>query len=227
MESLRSDATTVYNENAVSKHPPLAAGSRLFCLGGVYTSHLEDRGRDLWAIPEQWYVPETAVVGPNEPIVLPDRVGEIVKPAIELAVVIGRGGHNINETDALDHVAGFTISNDITARGDWPGPRGYKIMETFNPCGPTVTPSNEIANPLDLEMTIQNGEEIICRGNTRGHRFTISFIISYMSKLIELQPGDVLSTGDPGNVSAHLQPGTDVKLEIESIGELHNRVEHE
>lgn len=227
VDDLCSRASREYGVEEVSLLAPLATGGRLFCLGGVYASHLEERGRDLWTVPEQWYVPRSAVVGPGEPIKLRERNAENVKPAAELGVVIGQGGRYISETEALEHIAGFTVSNDITARTDWPGPRGYKIMDSFNPIGPSVTPADAVENPLDLGIEIRQDEETICTGSTRGHRFTLSFIISYMSTLVELRPGDVLSTGDPGGVEDRLRPGNSVDLDIESLDTLRNPVEIE
>ena len=227
VEALLNDATDMYDVDCVTLVPPLPADGRLFCLGGAYTSHLEERGRDLFTVPEQWYVPHSAVVGQNEPIVLPAAADDPVKPAAELGVVIGEGGRYIDETEALDHVAGFTISNDVTVRADWPGPRGYKIMDTLNPIGPDVTPIENVANPLNLDMTMQLDNTEICSGSTRGHRFTISFMISYMSTLIELRPGDILSTGDPGGVEGALEAGETLETKIESIGTLRNPVKAE
>jgi len=221
---LESAEGSRYDADALTIKAPLAKSGRLFCLGGAYTSHLEERNRDLFTVPEQWYVPRSSIVGPDSPIVLPKRIAGQVKPAAELGVVIGEGGRNIDDEKALDLVAGYTVSNDVTARTDWPGPRGYKIMDTFNPLGPAITPSTAINNPLDLDIRMYLDDDTICEGSTRGHRFTISFMISYMSTIIELRPGDILSTGDPGGVSGQLMAGRELITEIESVGTLRNPI---
>lgn len=208
----------------VELEAPVASDARIIALGGAFASHLRERGNDLSTVPSQWIVPPTSVVGPDDPIVLAERVSENVRPAVELGVVIGRGGRNITETEALDHVAGYTIVNDVTARTDWPGPMAYKLMDTFSPCGPHVVPADRVDDPLDLAMEIRHAGRTICRGSTAGLRFTLSFIISYLSTILTLRPGDVISTGDPGDVSGELVPGSPVKLEIDSVGTLSNPV---
>jgi 2-keto-4-pentenoate hydratase/2-oxohepta-3-ene-1,7-dioic acid hydratase in catechol pathway len=213
-----------YTTDEVDLCPPVDADRRLFCVGGSYTSHLRESNRSLLTTPHQWIVPHTSIIGPNESIRLPATVSEATKPAIELCAVIGEGGAYINETAAYDHIAGYTISNDVTARTDWPGPRGYKIIDTFSPVGPHIVTTDEVADPMDLTMTIQQNDETICTGSTAGHRFTLSFLVSYLSTIFKLRPGDIISTGDPGNVTDRLRPGSTVALEIEDIGILENGI---
>jgi len=204
--------------------PPIPSAGRLFALGGVYTQHIRERGQPLNSVPSQWVVPETAVVGPGEPIVVPNRVTESVVPAVELGVVIGRGGKDIEERDAFDHVAGYTVVNDVTARTEWPGPMAYKLLDTFSPCGPHIMTADEVDRPMRLEMSLDHGGARICEGSSASMRFTISFIVSYLSTIIELRPGDVISTGDPGRVDGVLRDGESVMAAIQSVGELTNPV---
>lgn len=205
-------------------HAPISPDARLFCMGGAYTSHLRERDRSLFVVPHQWLVPDSSIVGPGDAIELPRSVSEDVMPAVELAVVLGKGGSYIDEAAAVDHIAGFTITNDVTARTDWPGPRGYKIMDTFSPCGPHIVTADEIDDPLDLEMEIRQDGETICTGSTAGHRFTLSFIVSYLSTIFELRAGDIISTGDPGGVGDRLRPGSTLESEVENVGVLENDV---
>lgn len=214
-----------FDVDEVDVHAPLDPDGRFFAVGGAYTSHLRERDRTLLVAPHQWVVPDTSIIGPDEPIRLPDTVSEQVKPAVELCAVIGRGGSYIGESEAYDHIAGYTISNDVTARTDWPGPRGYKLFDTFSPVGPHVVTADKIADPMDLWMSIRQDGQEICSGSTAGHRFTLSFLVSYLSTMHELRPGDVISTGDPGGVTDRLRPGSTVELEIEGIGKLANGVE--
>lgn len=206
---------------------PVGSDGRVFCLGGVYTGHLEEAGLSLMTDPNQWVMPENAIVGPDDPIVLPKRVAQNVKPAAELCVVIGKPGKYIDPTDAYDHVAGYTISNDVTARTEWPGPMGYKLMDSFSPIGPFVRSADDVPNPSELKITMRQGGDPICQGSTAGMRFTLSFMVSYLSIITELRPGDVISTGDPGGVESTLSPGSSVEITIENVGTLRNLVELE
>lgn len=203
---------------------PLGTESRLFALGGAYPQHLRERGQDLSPVPSQWYVPDSAVVGPGDAIRLPERVSGSVLPAVELGVVIGEGGRYIDAQNALDYVAGYTVVNDVTARTDWPGPMAYKLLDTFSPCGPLVTTADEVASTENLKATLHRNGERICHGSTAGMRFTISFIVSFLSTIVELRPGDIISTGDPGRVESSIEPGDTVTARVEEVGELTNSV---
>jgi 2-keto-4-pentenoate hydratase/2-oxohepta-3-ene-1,7-dioic acid hydratase in catechol pathway len=213
-----------YDLDTVSLNSPVPSDGRVICLGGVYAQHLRDRNDSLNKVPSQWLAPNHAVVGPEEPITLPERVSDHVVPAVELGVVIGRQCRHVDEASVFDHIAGYTVCNDITARTDWPGPMAYKLMEGFWPTGPGITPAQDVPNPTSLDMTVDIGEERICEGTTASMRFSIPFIVSYLSQILELRPGDIISTGDPGGVNGRLQPETDVTVAIESIGTLINPV---
>lgn len=225
-ERLWGDASSKrqYTIDEIDLYAPINADRRLFCVGGSYTSHLRESNRSLLTAPHQWVAPHTSIIGSHESIRIPATVSEATKPAVELCVVIGKGGSYINEAAAYDHIAGYTISNDVTARTDWPGPRGYKIMDTFSPVGPHIVTADEIADPMDLAMTIRQNHKTVCTGSTAGHRFTLSFLVSYLSTMFELRSGDIISTGDPGNVTDRLRPGSTVALEIEDIGILENEI---
>lgn len=217
----------VYDREEVVLEAPVAEDARVICLGGVYTNHLRERGVTLNRDPNQWVMPSTAIVGPEDRIELPDRNDSEVIPAVELGVVIGTSGEYIDETEAFDHVAGYTVVNDVTDRGEYPGPMGYKMLDTFSPCGPHVTTTDEVPDPLSLDVTVKSDGETICRGSTAGMHFTLSFLISYLSTFMRLRPGDVVSTGDPGGVEGVLKPGTTVDLDISSVGTLSNEVVRE
>lgn len=214
-EITRDDATVL---------APIESENRLFCLGGVYTGHLEDAGLSMMVDPNQWAIPPNAIVGPEDPIVLPERVAENVKPAAELCIVVGKAGKYIDPMDALDYVAGYTVSNDVTARTDWPGAMAYKMMDTFAPVGPHVTTVDEVMNPGNLDIEMRLDGRIICQGNTSAMRFTLSFMLSYISTITELHPGDIISTGDPGGVQEPLEPNSTVEIEIQDVGTLWNPV---
>lgn len=218
-------ASAFIRESDINIAAPLGSSGRFFALGGVYMQHLRERNDSLNKVPSQWVVPKTAVIGPDEPILLPDQVKESVMPAVELCIVIGKKGRYINEENIIDYVAGYTISNDITARTDWPGPMGYKLMDTFSPCGPGIVPVDQIDDISSLEMTLHQGENCICRGSTASMRFSIQFLVSYLSSILELQPGDIISMGDPGRVQNELVVGETIQASIENVGTLQNPVE--
>jgi 2-keto-4-pentenoate hydratase/2-oxohepta-3-ene-1,7-dioic acid hydratase in catechol pathway len=213
-----------FERSEVTLQAPISDAGRLFCFGAVYTGHVSDAGLGLTFDPNQWLIPDNAIVGPEAAIELPEGVAENVKPAAELCVVIGRGGKYIEPFDAYDHIAGYTISNDVTARTEWPGPMAYKMMDTFSPIGPHVTTAGDVGEPMNLNITMQQDEDVICQGSTAGMRFSLSFLVSYLSTITELRPGDVISTGDPGGIEGSLTPGATVAIEIEDIGELTNEV---
>lgn len=219
------DSGSVYDVDEVHIAPPVSAGSRVFALGGSYASHVRAQGSALNKVPSQWVIPDTAIVGPGEPIVLSERVRADVRPAVELGLVMGRGGRNIPETAVYDHIAGYTVVNDVTAETKWPGPMAYKLMDTFCPCGPHVVPIDAVEEPHNLSLEMRQDGEVIFGGRTSGLRFTLSFIVSYLSTIVELRPGDVISTGDPGGVEATLLPGAKIEAEIEGVGILSNPIE--
>ena len=223
----RIEGGEVFKQSEVTLHAPISEAGRLFCFGGVYTGHLRDEGLELTVDPNQWLVPKNTIIGPEEAIELPSRVAENVEPAAELGVVIGQAGKYIEPADAYDHIAGYTIANDVTARTEWPGPMAYQMMDTFSPLGPHVTTTDEVGQPMNLDIRMQQDGEVIGRGNTSGMRFTLSFLVSYLSTITELRPGDVISTGDPGGVEGRLQAGGTVTIDIEDVGKLSNDVQLE
>jgi 2-keto-4-pentenoate hydratase/2-oxohepta-3-ene-1,7-dioic acid hydratase in catechol pathway len=163
-------------------------------------------------------------VGPNEDIVLPEKVREKTMPAVELGVVIGTDSRYLTEEEVLDAIAGYTVCNDITARTDWPGPMAYKLMDTFWPIGPAITPPDQVSNPTNLSMRLEKDGEVICRGTTASMRFSIPFVVSHVSSILKLRPGDIISTGDPGRVESRIEPGTKIEAIIKDVGCLSNPV---
>jgi 2-keto-4-pentenoate hydratase/2-oxohepta-3-ene-1,7-dioic acid hydratase in catechol pathway len=147
-----------------------------------------------------------------------------VEPASELGVVIGQRGKYIDPMEAHEYIAGYTVSNDVTARTEWPGPMGYKMLDSFSPVGPYIQTADEVDDTMNLNIEMRQDGTTICQGNTAGMRFSLSFLVSYMSTIVELVPGDVISTGDPGGVSENLKPGSTLETEIEDVGTLRNTV---
>jgi len=221
-----TDGSVTKRENT-TVYAPIPKECRLFCLGGVYTGHLEDAGLSMMIDPNQWVVPSNAIIGPEEPIVLPESVAEKVMPAAELCIVVGKSGKYIDPSEAYEYIAGYTVSNDVTARTDWPGPMAYKMMDSFSPVGPFIRTADEVTDLTNLEIKIHQGQDEICNGSTSSMRFSLSFMLSYISTITHLHPGDIISTGDPGGVKSSLTPGTTVEIEVEDVATLANRVELE
>jgi 2-keto-4-pentenoate hydratase/2-oxohepta-3-ene-1,7-dioic acid hydratase in catechol pathway len=223
----RIEEGKLFERSEVTLHAPIPSAGRLFCFGAVYTGHVSDAGLGLTFDPNQWLIPDNAIIGPEDEIVLPDRVADNVKPAAELCVVIGQAGKYIEPSDAYDHIAGYSISNDVTTRTEWPGPMAYKMLDTFSPVGPHVTTTDEVGRPMNLDIVMRQDGDVICQGSTSGMRFSLSFLVSYLSTITELRPGDVISTGDPGGIEDSLTPGSTVEIEIEDVGKLTNEVRPE
>jgi 2-keto-4-pentenoate hydratase/2-oxohepta-3-ene-1,7-dioic acid hydratase in catechol pathway len=179
----------------------------------------------------------TAVIGPNEPIVLP-RISQKVDYEAELALVIGTKGKNIPAERAYDHVAGYTILNDVSARDyslrvllGTPGPSDIqKSFDTFAPMGPYLVTRDEIHDPHALGIRLRIGDEVLQDDTTGSMIHRIPAIIEYLSSIATLEPGDVISTGTPSGVGftrtppRWLRPGETVRIEIDKIGVLKNPV---
>lgn len=212
------------------------APNRLFAIGRNYPAHAKERGEKVPAEPMVWIKLNSAVIGGGVPILIPQEHAEAIDYEGELAVVIGAGGRRIPVEAALDHVAGYTIANDVTARdaqdamAQWTLP---KSMATFAPLGPHLVTADEIPDPQALSIETRVGEEVRQQGNTKEMIFSVAKLVSFLSEYVELVPGDVIETGTPAGVGwqrkpkAMLRPGQDVEVSIEPIGVLRNPVQAE
>lgn len=176
----------------------------------------------------------SAVTGPRDPIVLGDASD--VDWELELAVVIGRRARKVGRTDALEHVAGFAIMNDITCRGlvmrkdmksigtDW---LRAKSQPTFAPLGPFIVPRQFVPDPSNLRITLKLNGKIMQDESTADMIFDIPRQIEYISRYVQLEPGDVIATGSPAGNGTHwkrfLRPGDEIEASIEGLGEQRNR----
>ena len=177
-----------------------------------------------------------AVVGDGVAIVLPAEHAEAIDYEGELAVVIGSAGRRVPVEDALTHVAGYTVANDVTARdvqdsmAQWTLP---KSMATFAPLGPHLLTAEEIPDPQSLTIETRVGDEVRQEGHTKDMIFSVAQLISFLSDYVDLEVGDVIETGTPAGVGwrrkpkAMLQPGQEVEVRIEPIGRLRNSVRAE
>jgi 2-keto-4-pentenoate hydratase/2-oxohepta-3-ene-1,7-dioic acid hydratase in catechol pathway len=206
---------------------------KFVALGGGFQSHLDEKDR-TYRWPDLWVVPEEAVISEGETIKIPDRV-EKIKPGSELTAVIGDDIYEADEDDAWDAIKGFTISNDVTASGDWPGwsdPNhgmitgiGYKLLPTFSPILSKYVKKSSKTDYDDLTVEVRVDDETTVSGSTAQMSFSIGEMISFASNICELHENDVVALGDPGNPTNYLDNAQSVTCEVENIGELTNPIE--
>ncbi len=210
---------------------PIDRPGKIICVGLNYRDHAEEQGVDLPKAPLFFAKYTTALIGPGEPIVIPPLVTQCDYEA-ELGVVIGSRVRNVSKENALEAVGGYLCANDVSARdlqfadGQWT--RG-KSPDTFCPVGPLV-PASEIPNPHDLRIRAIVSGEVLQDSTTANLIFGIDEIISHAALTSTLEPGDLILTGTPAGVGIFrdpkrlLQPGDEVTIEIEGIGQLSNPV---
>lgn len=211
---------------------PLTNPGKIICIGKNYEEHVRETGWEAPAEPLFFAKFATSIIGPGDTIVLP-QVSTQVDYEAELAVVIGRRGKNIPEIDALEYVAGYTVFNDISARdlqfsdGQW---MKGKALDTFAPLGPWIVTPDEVGNPHALDIRLWLNGELMQSSTTALMIFKVPRLISYLSRLFTLEPGDIIATGTPSGVGftrvppVYLQSGDTVSVEIQRVGVLTNSV---
>lgn len=215
----RLDAVIPLNE--VKLLSPVAP-SKILAVGRNYPEHAREHEVDIPETPMIFMKPPSAVINPGQAIVLPPQSQQVEHEG-ELAVVIGRRGRWIRLEDTANHILGYTVANDVTARdlqnrdGQWTRAKGF---DTFCPVGPWIETE---ADPSDLLVTTRVNGEIRQMSSTREMVFGIPQLIVYISSVMTLEPGDLILTGTPAGVSP-LHPDDVVEVEIEGIGKLSNPV---
>ena len=201
--------------------PPVVP-TKIICVGRNYVTHAEEHDAEVPQIPLLFLKPPSAVVGPQEKIILPPQSQRVDHEA-ELVVVIGKRGRWIQTDEAFDFVLGYTIGNDVTARdlqrrdGQWTRGKGF---DTFCPIGPWVETEFD---PADALISCHVNGEMRQMASTRDMVFSVRQLITFASSVMTLEPGDLLFSGTPAGVSP-LSPGDAVMVSIEGIGELTNYV---
>lgn len=196
--------------------------SKIVCIGLNYKDHAAEQGKPLPAEPLIFLKPSTAIVDPGTPIEIPPGVGRVDYES-ELAVVIGRRATRVSEADALDHVFGLTCMNDVTARdlqkkdGRYTRAKGF---DTFAPLGPCIATG---LSPDALAVTGTLNGEVRQQSSTRELIFPVATLIAYISRIMTLLPGDIVSTGTPAGIGP-LQPGDEIVVQVEGIGALRSPV---
>jgi len=206
--------------SAVTLLAPVIPRSKVVCVGMNYADHAKDMNHDGPDNPLIFLKPNTAVVGPGDPIVIPPVEGRIVHEG-ELAIVIGKIAKRVKAADWRDYVFGFTIANDVSARdvmfadGQWARAKGY---DSFCPLGPYI--DTEI-DPSNLEIETFVDGELRRKGNTKDLVYSIPEIIEFCSDVWTLLPGDVICTGTPSGLGGFVD-GQTVDITIEGLGTLSN-----
>jgi acylpyruvate hydrolase len=211
---------------------PVLKPNKIICVGHNYREHILEMKRELPEYPVIFAKFNNTIIGPEDDIPLPPITKQLDYEA-EFAFVIGKRARNVSQADALDYVAGYTIVNDITARDlqrrtlQW---LQGKTLDGSAPMGPWLVTKDEIPDPHSLEIVLTvNGEERQ-RSNTKNLVFNVHYLVEFLSHIMTLEPGDVVCTGTPGGVGVarnpqvFLQDGDVVRIEVEKIGVLENRI---
>ncbi len=212
---------------------PVARPSKIVCVGLNYADHARETGAAIPAEPILFMKSTTALVGPNDPIMIP-RDSEKTDWEVELAVVMGRRASYVTEADALNYVAGYCLHNDVSERefqlergGTWDKGKG---CDTFAPVGPWLVTPDEIDDVDNLRLWLSVNGEMVQDGSTKTLIFNVPVLISYISRFMTLLPGDIISTGTPPGVGLgmkpprYLNPGDVVELGIDGLGQARQAV---
>ncbi len=221
-------------QGPVRMAPIVADIGKMICVGLNYSDHAAESGMAVPSEPVLFTKATSAIIGCNDPVVLPrDSVKSDWE--VELGVVIGTRARYVEVEHALDYVAGYCIVNDLSEReyqlergGQWDKGKG---CDTFGPVGPWLVTADEVRDPQDLDMWLEVNGKRYQSGNTRTMVFTVAQLVSYISRFMTLNPGDVISTGTPPGVGlgqkpepVYLRPGDRIALGIEGLGQQNQTV---
>jgi|HubBroStandDraft_6_1064221.scaffolds.fasta_scaffold312381_3 2-keto-4-pentenoate hydratase/2-oxohepta-3-ene-1,7-dioic acid hydratase in catechol pathway len=224
------DAT--FQLSSIQLLAPVPRPPKLICVGLNYRDHAAEARQEIPKVPTIFAKFSNVVIGPGQPIVLP-RNSRKPDYEAEFAFVIGTGGRHIPSYEWKQHVFGYTIINDVSARDFQMATSQWmigKTFDTFAPMGPYLVSADEIADPHALDISLRIGGETLQHSNTRELIFKIPDLVAYLSSVVTLEPGDVVATGTPAGVGfartppRYLQPGDEVVVSIEGLGELRNPV---
>jgi len=207
---------------------------KFICIGLNYADHAAESGMPIPKEPIIFMKATSAVVGPNDDVIIP-KGSQKTDWEVELGVVIGKEARYVDEANAIEHVAGYCVANDVSERefqlergGQWDKGKG---CDTFGPIGPLLVTPDEISDPQNLGMWLEVDGVKRQNGSTKTMIFGVSKLVSYVSQFMSLQPGDIISTGTPPGVGSgmkptpvFLKPGQVMKLGIEGLGEQTQRV---
>jgi len=220
------------DEGSVHYGPVVTRPEKIVCVGLNYRKHAEEAGQPIPKEPILFMKATTAINGPNDDVVIPKN-SKKTDWEVELGIVIGTKAQYISEADALKHVAGYCIVNDVSERefqiergGQWS--KGTSC-DTFAPMGPYLVTSDEVPDPQALDLWLEVNGERVQGSNTRDMIFTVKQLVSYASQFMTLLPGDVIPTGTPSGVGLgmkpqrFLKPGDTMRVGISGLGEQRQR----
>ena len=207
--------------------PCVGAVGKFICIGLNYADHAAESGLKVPPEPVMFLKATSAICGPDDPVEIP-RGSEKTDWEVELGVVIGTPGKYIAEADAMAHIAGYCVVNDVSERafqtersGQWTKGKSH---DTFGPIGPWLVTRDEVPDPQNLAMWLEVDDHRFQDGSTRTMVYQVAFLVSYLSQFVSLQAGDVISTGTPPGVGMgqkpplYLRPGQTMRLGIEGLG---------
>ncbi|SIT08100.1 fumarylacetoacetate hydrolase family protein [Paracoccus saliphilus] len=207
--------------------PCIAGVGKFICIGLNYADHAVEAGMDVPSEPVIFMKATSAICGPDDDLIIP-RGSEKTDWEVELGIVIGKTAKYVSEADALDHVAGYCVCHDVSERafqnehqGQWT--KG-KSADSFGPIGPWLVTKDEIADPQNLPLWLKVNGQTMQDGSTRTMVYGVAHLVSYLSRFMSLQPGDIISTGTPPGVGMGMKPprylkaGDVVELGVEGLG---------
>lgn len=207
--------------------PCVSGIGKIICIGLNYSDHAAESGMEVPTEPKIFYKATSSVVGPNDDVLIP-RGSEKTDWEVELGVVIGKHTSYVTEKDAMNHIVGYCVINDLSERdfqlyrgGDWLKGKG---CDTFGPLGPWLVTKDEIPDPHALKMSLDVNGHRYQDGSSATMIYKVPYLVSYLSQFMSLEPGDVISTGTPAGVGlgqkppVYLKDGDVISLEIEGLG---------
>lgn len=228
----KSGAHSGYSLDQVKLHAPIVNPPRIFAIGLNYRDHAAESKMALPTTPVVFFKMHTSIIGPGEAIVIPKATTQPDYEA-ELAFVIGKAGYRIPASAWREHVYGFTIVNDVSARDVQFATSQWSMAKSFNtfcPLGPAIVTADEIPDPHKLAISLTIDGETLQSSSTRELVFGVPELVEYISSIAPLVPGDMVSTGTPGGVGfgrtpkRWLKPGESVTVSVEGLGSLTNPV---
>jgi 2-keto-4-pentenoate hydratase/2-oxohepta-3-ene-1,7-dioic acid hydratase in catechol pathway len=228
------DITTLPEvEGSTRIGPCVGQVGKFICIGLNYADHAEESGLAVPDEPVLFFKATSAINGPDDDVIIPKN-SEKTDWEVELGVIIGSHTSYVSEEDAMDHVAGYCVINDLSERafqieraGQWV--KG-KSADTFGPIGPWLVTKDEVDDPQNLSMWLEVDEKRYQDGSTSTMVYNVRHVVSYISQFMSLQPGDIISTGTPPGVGmgqkpqVYLKPGQTIRLGVEGLGVQYQKV---
>ena len=234
LDGLKVDPEALPLVDGTPRLGPCVGGTGKFiCIGLNYSDHAAETGAKVPSEPIIFMKATSAICSPNDPILIP-RGSEKTDCEVELGVVIGKTAKYVTESEALDHVAGYCVINDVSERafqterqGQWT--KG-KSCDNFGQTGPWLVTKDEVPDPQNLSMWLKVGDQTMQNGSTKTMVYGVAYLVSYLSQFFTLHPGDIISTGTPPGVGLGMKPprylkaGEVVTLGIEGLGQQRQEV---